>query len=66
MAKPIKNNHIHSRHHHHAHYDEAEEYKMKTLNSIQRRKAFAKIFFVLLSLCAIFLIIFVYWLYTND
>lgn len=61
------NKHYHHHHHQHRHhYDSADEYKMKTLNSIQRRKAFAKIFFGLLSLCAIFLIIFVYWLYTND
>ena len=56
-----KHHHLH-RHH----YDGADEYKMKTLTSIQRRKLFCKVFFALLSLCAIFLIAFVYWIYTND
>lgn len=53
-------------HHHHHHTDGAERYKRKAFMSIKRKSLFGKILFAVLSLTAIALMAYVYWIYTTE
>lgn len=53
-------------HHHHHHLDGSERYKRKAFISIKRKSLFGKILFAVLSLTAIALMAYVYWIYTTE
>ncbi len=53
-------------HHHHHHMDGSERYKRKAFISIKRKPLVGKILFAVLSLTAIALMAYVYWIYTTE
>lgn len=56
----------HHHHHHHHHMDESERYKREAFKSMNRKPLLGKILFAVLSLAAIALMIYVYWIYTTE
>lgn len=53
-------------HHHHHHMDDSERYKRDNFNSMKRQPIIEKLIFILLSIAAIALMAFVYWIYTTE
>lgn len=53
-------------HHHHHHMDDSERYKRETFNSMKRQPVIEKLIFILLTIAAIALMAFVYWIYTTE
>jgi len=53
-------------HHHHHHLDSSEQYKREAFNSMKRKPIIEKLTFILLSIFAIALMVFVYWIYTTE
>ncbi len=60
-----KHKHHHGRHHSH-HMDESEKFKIHTLSASKRRKTIGKVLFVLLSIVAVAIMLFVAWIYTHN
>lgn len=60
-----KHKHHHGRHHSH-HMDESEKSKIHTLSASKRRKIIGKVLFVLLSIVAVAIMLFVAWIYTHN
>lgn len=60
-----KHKHHHGRHHSH-HMDESEKFKIHTLSASKRRKIIGKVLFVLLSIVAVAIMLFVAWIYTHN
>lgn len=56
----------HHHHHHHYHMDDSERYKRDNFNSMKRQPIIEKLIFILLSIAAIALMAFVYWIYTTE
>lgn len=56
----------HHHHHHHHHMDDSERYKLDNFNSMKRQPIIEKLLFILLSIAAIALMAFVYWIYTTE
>lgn len=53
-------------HHHHHHSGGAEHQRHKLLSTQKSKKVFGNVLFVILSLVAIAIMAFVYWIYTNE
>lgn len=58
--------HYHHEHHHHHHVDQSEVNKQKAFRSIRLKAMTGKILSFVLTAFAIALMIFVYWIYTNE
>lgn len=59
----------HQRHHHHRshpHLDDSEVFKRQALRANKRRKIFAKVLFVVLTVLAVMIVLFVAWIYTHN
>lgn len=46
--------------------DDSERYKRDNFNSMKRKPIIEKLTFILLSIFAIALMVFVYWIYTTE
>ncbi len=46
--------------------DESEIFKRRTLSASKRRKIFGKVLYVVLSLLAVAIVLYVAWIYTHE
>ena|GEM_PF-930149 len=66
-----ENHKVYHHHHHHRHtpprhMDESEIFKRRTLSASKRRKIFGKVLYVVLSLLAVAIVLYVAWIYTHE